>query len=289
MRQLSISKSITNRDEISLEKYLNEISREPMISAEEEVQLSHLIKRGNKEALDKLTRANLRFVVSVAKQYQHQGLALSDLVNEGNIGLIKAAENFDSSKGFKFISYAVWWIRQCIIQALAEKARMVRLPINKVGLSNRLSKTASKLEQQLERLPSEEELASHLELDPMLVAEGLSYKNQCVSLDSPFSDEEESTLLDTIENSNAPFADNAIRHTKSLQKEIRRCLSILNSQQRLTICYLFGLGVDRALTLDEIGEKLDISRERVRQVKNSALLKLQSSKNSEQLRNYLGV
>ena len=289
MRQLKISKSITNRESESLEKYLQEIGKVDMISPEEEARLATLIQNGDKKALDQLTRANLRFVVSVAKQYQGQGLSLPDLINEGNLGLIKAAQRFDQSRGFKFISFAVWWIRQNILQALAENARMIRLPLNKVSLSGRIQKAHSQLEQKLERAPSTEELAELLEMGVDEITHSLGYKNGHISLDMSLSQDEESTLMDTIENVNAESAEGTLYHHDSLQVEIARSLRILTDKQKDTICYFFGIGIDHPMSLEDIARKFDLTPERVRQIKDKALTKLRTTLNQDTLRSFLGA
>lgn len=289
MRQLKITKSITNRESQSLEKYLQEIGKVELISPEEEVKLAIRIKQGDQKALDKLTKANLRFVVSVAKQYQNQGLSLPDLINEGNLGLIKAAQRFDETRGFKFISYAVWWIRQSILQALAEQSRIVRLPLNKVGLTNRIQKAYSQLEQQFEREPSAEELAEVLELDLEEVSSTLGIAARHVSMDTPLSDGEENTLIDVLENPNAEMANLNIEHKESLKQEIDRSLKTLTERQKEVICFFFGIGVDHPMSLEDIGEKFNLTRERVRQIKDKAITKLRSNTRSKMLRSYLGV
>jgi RNA polymerase primary sigma factor len=289
MRQLKITNSITNREAQSLEKYLQEISKLDMISADEEVRLAGLIKKGDKIALDKLTKANLRFVVSVAKQYQGQGLSLPDLINEGNLGLIKAAWKFDDTRGFKFISFAVWWIRQNILHALAEHARMIRLPLNKVALNNRIQKAHSMLEQQLERSPSADELAEILDIDLEEVTESLGRKERHVSLDSPFSEDEEGTLIDTLENYNAEKTDNELYHAESLKLELSRSLKILSDRQKETLCYFFGIGMDHPLSLDDIAQKLEVTPERVRQIKDKAINRLRASRNFHLLRGFLNA
>jgi RNA polymerase primary sigma factor len=289
MRQLKITKSITNRESQSLEKYLQEIGRVELITPEEEVRLARLIKQGDQRALDRLTKANLRFVVSVAKQYQNQGLSLPDLINEGNLGLIKAAQRFDETKGFKFISYAVWWIRQSILQALAEQARIVRLPLNKVGLTNRIQKAFSQLEQEFEREPSAEELAEVLNMDLDEVTSTLGINSRHVSMDTPLSEGEESTLLDVLENPNAEKTDAEIDYKQSLKVEIDRSLQTLTERQKEVICYFFGIGVDHPLSLEDIGEKFNLTRERVRQIKDKAITKLRSQQKSNLLRSYLGT
>ena len=289
MRQLKITKSITNRESQSLEKYLQEIGKVELISPEEEVKLAGLIKQGNQAALDKLTKANLRFVVSVAKQYQNQGLSLPDLINEGNLGLIKAAQRFDETRGFKFISYAVWWIRQSILQALAEQSRIVRLPLNKVGLTNKIQKAYSQLEQEFEREPSPEELAELLELETEEVSATLGISARHVSMDSPMSEGEDNTLIDVLENHNAERADNNIAHKESLKQEIERSMKMLTERQKEVICYFFGLGVDHPMSLEDIGDKFNLTRERVRQIKDKAITKLRTNSRSKALRGYLGV
>jgi RNA polymerase primary sigma factor len=289
MRQLKISKSITNRESQSLEKYLQEIGKVELISPQEEVKLAILIKQGCQKSLDRLTKANLRFVVSVAKQYQNQGLSLPDLINEGNLGLIKAAQRFDETRGFKFISYAVWWIRQSILQALAEQSRIVRLPLNKVGLTNRIQKAYSLLEQQFEREPSPEELAELLEMDIEEVSSTLGINARHVSMDSPLSDGEESTLMDVLENSNAAKTDEALAHNESLKTEIDRSLKTLTDRQKEVICFFFGIGVDHPMSLEDIGERFSLTRERVRQIKDKAITKLKASNRCKLLRTYLGT
>lgn len=289
MRQLKITKSITNRESQSLEKYLQEIGKVELITPEEEVKLATRIKQGDQLALDRLTKANLRFVVSVAKQYQNQGLSLPDLINEGNVGLIKAAQRFDETRGFKFISYAVWWIRQSILQALAEQSRIVRLPLNKVGLTNRIQKAYSLLEQQYEREPSAEELAEVLEMDLEEVAATLGINARHVSMDSPLSEGEENTLIDVLENPNADKTDNELVHNESLKTEIDRSLKTLTERQKEVICFFFGIGVDHPMSLEDIGEKFSLTRERVRQIKDKAITKLKASNRCKMLRTYLGT
>jgi len=288
MRQLKITKSITNRESQSLEKYLQEIGKVELISPEEEVKLAVRIKQGDQKALDKLTKANLRFVVSVAKQYQNQGLSLPDLINEGNLGLIKAAQRFDETRGFKFISYAVWWIRQSILQALAEQSRIVRLPLNKVGLTNRIQKAYSHLEQEFEREPSAEELAELLELDIDEVSSTLGIAARHVSMDTPLSEGEDNTLIDVLINPNAEMANSNIEHKESLKQEIDRSLKTLTERQKEVICFFFGIGVDHPMSLEDIGEKFNLTRERVRQIKDKAITKLRSNTRSKMLRSYLG-
>jgi len=289
MRQLKITKSITNRESQSLEKYLQEIGKVELITPEEEVKLAIRIKQGDQRALDKLTKANLRFVVSVAKQYQNQGLSLPDLINEGNLGLIKAAQRFDETRGFKFISYAVWWIRQSILQALAEQSRIVRLPLNKVGLTNRIQKAYSHLEQEFEREPSAEELAELLELDIEEVSSTLGISARHVSMDTPLSEGEENTLIDVLENPNAERAETNIEHKESLKQEIDRSRKTLTERQKEVICFFFGIGVDHPMSLEDIGEKFNLTRERVRQIKDKAITKLRSNSRSKMLRSYLGI
>jgi RNA polymerase primary sigma factor len=289
MRQLKITKSITNRESQSLEKYLQEIGKVELISSEEEVRLAALIRQGCQKSLDRLTKANLRFVVSVAKQYQNQGLSLPDLINEGNLGLIKAAQRFDETRGFKFISYAVWWIRQSILQALAEQSRIVRLPLNKVGLTNRIQKAFSQLEQQFEREPSPEELAELLEMDLDEVSASLSISSRHVSMDTPISEGEDGTLLDVLENPNAEKTDEELDHKDSLKIEIDRSLKTLTERQKEVICYFFGIGVDHPMSLEDIGERFNLTRERVRQIKDKAITKLRTTNRVNVLRTYLGV
>ncbi len=289
MRQLKITKSITNRESQSLEKYLQEIGKVELITPEEEVKLAIRIKQGDQFALEKLTKANLRFVVSVAKQYQNQGLTLPDLINEGNLGLIKAAQRFDETRGFKFISYAVWWIRQSILQALAEQSRIVRLPLNKVGLTNRISKAFSQLEQEFEREPTPEELATFLGMDTEEIAATLGVAARHVSMDQPLSDGEDSTLIDVLINHNATSTDNELVFKASLKTEIDRSLSTLTERQKDVIRFFFGIGVDHALSLEDIGEHFNLTRERVRQIKDKAITKLRTASRCKLLKTYLGV
>ena len=289
MRQLKITKSITNRESQSLEKYLQEIGKVELVSPEDEVKLARLIKQGDQKALDRLTKGNLRFVVSVAKQYQNQGLSLPDLINEGNLGLIKAAQRFDETRGFKCISYAVWWIRQSILQSLAEQARIVRLPLNKVGLTNRIQKTFSQLEQEYEREPSAEELAEALGMDIEEVTASMSISSRHVSMDSPMSDGEENTLLDVLENPNAEKTDGNLMYNESLHTEIERSLTTLTERQKEVICFFFGIGVDHPMSLEDIGERFSLTRERVRQIKDKAITKLKTNTRCQVLRTYLGV
>lgn len=286
MRQLKITKSITNRESTSVDKYLQEISREELITIDEEVELARRIKKGDKGALEKLTKANLRFVVSVAKQYQNQGLSLPDLINEGNLGLIKAAEKFDETKGFKFISYAVWWIRQSIIQAIAEQSRIVRLPLNQVGSLNRINKAFARFEQEFERTPSPEELASTLEMPTDKVKETLSISGKHKSMDAPFVDDEENNLLDVLVNNDSPFADRGLIN-ESLKKEIERALSTLTERERDVVRLFFGINCPE-MTLEEIAERFSLTRERVRQIKEKAIRRLRQTSRSKLLKTYLG-
>jgi len=288
MRQLKISKSITNRESQSLDKYLQEISRVELLTPEEEAKLAIRIKNSEKDAIDRLVKANLRFVVSVAKQYQNQGLSLPDLINEGNLGLIKAALRFDETKGFKFISYAVWWIRQSILQALAEQSRVVRLPLNKVGLTNRISKAFQQLEQEFEREPTPEELASILEIDLREITETMRAATRHVSMDTPLTDGEEITLMDVMVNPNAENSDAKLVYQESLHDDIERSLCSLTDKQKEVVCYFFGIGVDHALSLEDIGQRFNLTRERVRQIKDKAIIKLRSTSRCKQLRVYLG-
>lgn len=289
MRQLKISKSITNRESESLEKYLQEIGRVDLISAEEEVLLATRIKKGDQKAMDRLVRANLRFVVSVAKQYQNQGLTLSDLINEGNLGLIKAAQRFDETRGFKFISYAVWWIRQSIMQALAEQSRIVRLPLNKVGLTGRISKAYTQLEQEFEREPTPEEIATILEISTDEVAATMGVSARHVSVDQPIFDGEDGTLIDLLENKNAEKTDDQLLVTDSLNTEIERTLGSLTPRQKEVLVYFFGLGIDHPLSLEDIGERYNLTRERVRQIKDKAISRLRENAQSHLLRGFLGA
>lgn len=289
MRQLKITKSITNRESQSLEKYLQEIGKVDLITPEEEVKLAVLIRKGDAKALEKLTKANLRFVVSVAKQYQNQGLTLPDLINEGNLGLIKAAQRFDETRGFKFISYAVWWIRQSILQALAEQSRIVRLPLNKVGLTNRISKAYSQLEQEFEREPTPEELAFLLDIEVEEVAATLGLSARHVSMDQPLADGEDGTLMDVMINHDAANTDDALAVHDSLHTEIERSLSTLTERQKEVIRFFFGLGIDHPLSLEDIGERFSLTRERVRQIKDKAITKLRTASRCKLLRSYLGT
>jgi len=288
MRQLKITKSITNRESQSLDKYLQDIGKEELITAEIEVELAKRIKQGDQWALEKLTKANLRFVVSVAKQYQNQGLTLPDLINEGNLGLIKAAQKFDETRGFKFISYAVWWIRQSILQALAEQARIVRLPLNQVGSLNKINKAFSKLEQEYERPPSAEELAEVLEVPEDKIKESMKVAGRHVSMDAPLSSSEDGgTLMDVMANSDSPKADRLLM-AESLQKEIERSLSTLTDKEREIIRLFFGIGMNHGLTLEEIGAKFSLTRERVRQIKEKAIRRLRHTSRNKLLKAYLG-
>ncbi len=289
MRQLKITKSITNRESQSLEKYLQEIGKVDLLTPEEEVELAKRIKQGDQAALEKLTKANLRFVVSVAKQYQNQGLSLSDLINEGNLGLIKAAQRFDETRGFKFISYAVWWIRQSILQALAEQSRIVRLPLNKVGSLNKINKAFSELEQEYEREPSPEELAEMLDIPTEEVETTLGVAARHVSMDAPFVEGEDNSLLDVLENSATPETDQALEYNESLRREIERSLATLTDRQCDVIKLYFGIGVEHPMSLEDIGEKFGLTRERVRQIKDKAINKLRSANRSKLLKNYLGA
>ncbi len=286
MRQLKITKSITNRESASLDKYLQEIGKEELITVEEEVELAQRIKKGDQAALEKLTRANLRFVVSVAKQYQNQGLSLPDLINEGNLGLIKAAEKFDETRGFKFISYAVWWIRQSILQALAEQSRIVRLPLNQVGSLNKINKAFSKFEQEHERKPSPEELANSLELSADKVSDTLRVSGRHVSVDAPFVDGEDNSLLDVLVNNDSPNADRTLIQ-ESLSREIHRALATLTEREADIIRLFFGIGCQE-MTLEEIGERFGLTRERVRQIKEKAIRRLRHTSRSKLLKTYLG-
>ena len=288
MRQLKITKSITNRESQSLEKYLQEIGKVELLSAEEEVNLAVRIKKHDQKALDRLVKANLRFVVSVAKQYQNQGLSLPDLINEGNLGLIKAALRFDETKGFKFISYAVWWIRQSILQSLAEQSRIVRLPLNKVGLTNRISKAYQQLEQEFEREPTTDELADFLQIEREEVSSTFNVTTRHLSIDTPVFEGEENTLADILENPNAEKADYYIDHCESLKTEVERSLETLSQRQKEVVCYFFGIGQEDALSLEDIGHKFNLTRERVRQIKDKAITRLKSTSRCKLLRVYLG-
>lgn len=286
MRQLKITKSITNRENESLEKYLQEIGHEELLTLEEEVELAQRIRKGDRRALERLTRANLRFVVSVAKQYQNQGLSLSDLINEGNMGLIKAAEKFDETRGFKFISYAVWWIRQSILQAIADQSRIIRLPLNQVGSVNKINRAVNRFEQEHERRPSVDELMEHVDLPREKIDEAMSVNARHVSMDAPFADGEDGTLIDVLENSDAPMADNELVR-ESLRSEVTQALKTLNERERRIIEAFFGIGQPE-LTLDEIGMKFGLTRERVRQIKEKALRQLRENTRHDILKAYLG-
>ena len=287
MRQLKITKSITNRESASLDKYLQEIGREDLITVEEEVELAQRIRGGDRLALEKLTRANLRFVVSVAKQYQNQGLSLPDLINEGNLGLIKAAEKFDETRGFKFISYAVWWIRQSILQALAEQSRIVRLPLNQVGSLNKINKAFSKFEQENERRPSPEELAEQLDIPVEKITDTMKVSGRHISVDAPFVEGEDNSLLDVMINDDSPNADRALMN-ESLSKEIERVLiNTLSDRERDIVKKFFGIGVPE-MTLEEIGDEFGLTRERVRQIKEKAIRKLRPNSKSKLLKGFLG-
>ncbi len=287
MRQLKISKQITNRESQSLDKYLQEIGKVDLLTPDEEVELAKRIREGDQLALEKLTKANLRFVVSVAKQYQNQGLSLGDLINEGNLGLIKAAQRFDETRGFKFISYAVWWIRQSILQALAEQSRIVRLPLNRVGSLNKISKTFSELEQKYEREPSPEELAEVLEVPTTEVVDTLKISGRHVSMDAPFVQGEENSLLDVLENDSEDTPDAGLIND-SLRREVQRALSTLTQREADVITLYFGLNGEHSMTLEEIGEKFNLTRERVRQIKEKAIRRLRHTSRSKALKPYLG-
>ena len=286
MRQLKITKSITNRESASLDKYLQEIGHEDLLSVDEEVELAQRIRKGDREALEKLTKANLRFVVSVAKQYQNQGLSLPDLINEGNLGLIKAAETFDETRGFKFISYAVWWIRQSILQAIAEQSRIVRLPLNQVGSVNKINRVLNRFEQENERRPSIEEIADKVDLPQDKIEDAMKVNNRHVSVDAPFVDGEDNSLLDIMVNDDAPMADRALV-MESLREEINRALLTLNERERNIIEAFFGINQPE-MTLEEIGEKFNLTRERVRQIKEKAIRRLRHNTKNKLLKSYLG-
>ncbi len=286
MRQLKITKSITNRESDSLDKYLQEIGHEELISTDEEVELAQRIRKGDRKALEKLTKANLRFVVSVAKQYQNQGLSLPDLINEGNVGLIKAAEKFDETRGFKFISYAVWWIRQSILQAIAEQSRIVRLPLNQVGSVNKINRALNKFEQEHERRPSIDEIADKVDIPHEKIEEAMKVSGKHVSVDAPFNDGEDNSLLDVLPNTDSPMADNSLV-LESLREEINRALSTLNDRERNVIEAFFGINQSE-MTLEEIGDKYGLTRERVRQIKEKAIRRLRHSTKNKLLKSYLG-
>ena len=286
MRQLKITKSITNRESAALEKYLQEISKETMISAEEEVELAQRIKKGDQKALERLTKANLRFVVSVAKQYQNQGLSLPDLINEGNLGLLKAAERFDETRGFKFISYAVWWIRQSILQAISEQSRIVRLPLNQVGSVNKINREINRFEQLNERRPSVDEIAEKVDLPQDKIDEAMAINGHQISVDAPFVEGEDNSLLDVMANNDAPLADSMLV-MESLKAEIQNALNALNERERNVVEASYGINQPE-LTLEEIGSKFGLTRERVRQIKEKAIRKLRNNKTNKFLKTYLG-
>ncbi len=287
MRQLKITKQVTNRETASLDKYLHDIGKENLITADEEVELARRIKQGDKVALEKLTKANLRFVVSVAKQYQNQGLSLPDLINEGNLGLIKAAQRFDETRGFKFISYAVWWIRQSILQALAEQARIVRLPMNKIGMTTKINNAIAHLEQEFERPPSIQEIADYTELSISDIKEALKNSSKHTSLDAPLLQDEDSTMIDVIKSDDVTTPETGLLY-ESLRKEIDRVISTLSQKEQDVIRLYFGLDGKHPLTLEEIGEKFDLTRERVRQIKEKAIRRLKQTSRSKILKSYLG-
>ena len=286
MRQLKITKSITNRESEALEKYLSEIGKEELLSADEEVELAQRIRKGDKKALERLTKANLRFVVSVAKQYQNQGLSLPDLINEGNVGLIKAAEKYDETRGFKFISYAVWWIRQSILQAIAEQSRIVRLPLNQLGSMNKINRMLSKFEQENERRPSVDEISEVIDIPEEKVDEAINVSGRQVSVDAPFVDGEDNSLLDVLVNSDAPLADRQLL-VESLQAEIKDALKTLTLRERNIITAFYGIGQPE-MTLEEIGSKFGLTRERVRQIKEKAIRRLRANTKNKILKAYLG-
>ncbi len=286
MRQLKISKSITNRESASLDKYLQEIGHEELLTVEEEVELAQKIRKGDKRALEKLTKANLRFVVSVAKQYQNQGLSLPDLINEGNLGLIKAAQKFDETRGFKFISYAVWWIRQSILQAIAEQSRIIRLPLNQAGNVTKVNRELNKFEQEHERKPSVDEMADRVDLPEDKIVDAMKANNHHISMDAPFTEGEDGSLLDVMTNNDAPMADNDLEK-ESLRKEIERALDLLNDRERKVVTAFFGIGMPE-MTLEEIGTKYALTRERVRQIKEKAIRRLRHSTKNKLLKSYLG-
>ncbi len=286
MRQLKISKSITTREAPSLEKYFSDISKVDMVTAEEEATLAQRIRRGDQSAVERLTKANLRFVVSVAKQYQFQGLSLSDLINEGNMGLIRAAKKFDETKGFRFISYAVWWIRQSIMQALADQSRIVRIPLNKVGLTSKVSKAAQQLEQNFEREPTAEEISEYLDLDLDEVSSTMSFNNRHVSIDSPIGEDGDGTMIDIMENENVDAVDGESQK-ESMMYEIELALNSLPPKQQKVLKCLYGIGMDRPLGMEDIGEEMGLTRERVRQIRDQALITLRRHTNARRLKTYL--
>lgn len=287
MRQLKITKSITNRETASLDKYLQDIGKEELITADEEVHLAQKVKLGDQQALEKLVKANLRFVVSVAKQYQNQGLSLPDLINEGNLGLIKAARRFDETRGFKFISYAVWWIRQSILQALAEQSRIIRLPLNQVGSLNKIKKATSKLEQEFERTPSAEEIAEKLEMPDYKIDAAKKITTRYISMDAPLTQDDETKFLDVFVSDDTPHTDDTLMR-ESLAREIQRSLATLTKKERDVINLYYGIGIPHGLTLEEIGAKFDLTRERVRQIKEKAIRRLKHTSRSKLLKSYLG-
>lgn len=287
MRQLKITKSITNRETASLDKYLQDIGKEELITAEEEVELARRIKQGDHSSLEKLTKANLRFVVSVAKQYQNQGLSLPDLINEGNLGLIKAAKRFDETRGFKFISYAVWWIRQSVLQALAEQSRLVRLPLNQVGSLNKIKKASSKLEQRYQRLPSTDEIADLMELPEYKVDKAMKISTKYISVDAPINPDDDTKFLDLYLNDDSPPTDSILMR-ESLHREIQRSLATLTDKERDVVNLYYGIGMNHGLTLEEIGARFDLTRERVRQIKEKAIRRLKHTSRSKLLKAYLG-
>ncbi|MBU2555378.1 MAG: sigma-70 family RNA polymerase sigma factor [Bacteroidetes bacterium] len=287
MRQLKITKQVTNRETASLDKYLQEIGKVDLITAEEEVELARRIKQGDRAALEKLTKANLRFVVSVSKQYQNQGLSLPDLINEGNLGLIKAAQRFDETRGFKFISYAVWWIRQSILQALAEQSRIVRLPLNKIGSINKINKASARLEQSFEREPNSEEIASELEMTESEVKESMRNAGRHVSMDAPLIQDEDNTMYDVLRNEEGTTPETGLLY-ESLRKEIDRAIQTLTQREADVVKLYFGLNAGHPMTLEEIGEKFDLTRERVRQIKEKAIRRLKHTSRSKILKSYLG-
>jgi RNA polymerase primary sigma factor len=286
MRQLRISKSITTREAPSLEKYFSDISKVDMVTAEEEAALAQRIRRGDQSAVERLTKANLRFVVSVAKQYQFQGLSLSDLINEGNMGLIRAAKKFDETKGFRFISYAVWWIRQSIMQALADQSRIVRIPLNKVGLSSKVTKAAQQLEQNFEREPTAEEISEYLDMDLEEVSSTMNFNSRHLSIDSPIGEEGDGTMIDILENENVDAVDGESQK-ESMMYEIELALNSLPTKQQLVLKSLYGIGMDRPLGMEDIGEEMGLTRERVRQIRDQALITLRRHTNARRLKTFL--